>query len=444
MRPGRFTQDGGLRTRRYLLVTHIPFARTPDGLALLDSLWLRDLEGLTAALGPVRVAAPEVADGETLDAWGPGCTPVSPQSGIELVGFPAIAKRRDAWRWQKIRRILSHQVTWADVVQTSNFFPPYVGLSYAHDLATRLRKPTIFVVAEDFVDMLEWEWVRTAGSRFARWRRRRELHALDQLARRCTSSASLTFLHTPAAVERYRLSAAHAVAIRQPGHECCDVIGEREIDAKCAAIERGGPLVVVAAARHRPMKGLDLLIEAVAWLARRGIAVEARLYGAGESTGELARAARRLGVADRVSLPGSLAPGAALNRGIAEGHLFAMPHRTNDFGRAFFDALAGGTPVIAFRSRASEGTVRDGLDGFLTPLDDSEGLAAAIAHLDANRPLLARAARAARARALVDTRSAWYAFRVAQVRALLPVACAGQSIIDFTPLAAEPRQSAAS
>jgi glycosyltransferase involved in cell wall biosynthesis len=76
--------------------------------------------------------------------------------------------------------------------------------------------------------------------------------------------------------------------------------------------------------------------------------------------------------------------------------------------------------VIAFRTAASLETVRDGIDGLLAPLDDIEGLAAAIERFHADRAFLTRAAEAARSRALVDTRDAWHRFRAACIRELLP------------------------
>jgi L-malate glycosyltransferase len=120
-----------------------------------------------------------------------------------------------------------------------------------------------------------------------------------------------------------------------------------------------------------------------------------------------------------VVFPGALPPGPEMYQAIAAGHLFAMPHRTTDFGRAFFDAMAGATPVVAFRTAASVDTVRDGVDGLIVPLDDVEGLAAALRRFDRDRALLIRAAHEARTRALTNTRSAWYQYRAEWTRELL-------------------------
>jgi len=148
------------------------------------------------------------------------------------------------------------------------------------------------------------------------------------------------------------------------------------------------------------------------------VEVEVRLFGSGEQQNSLKALAAGLSVADRVKFPGSLPPGRAVYRAIGEGHIFAMPHRTTDFGRAFFDAMAGGTPVIAFRTPASLETVRDGVDGLLASLDDVESLAAAVQRFHTDRPLLLRCSQAARERALCNTRSEWYRLRDEWTRSL--------------------------
>jgi glycosyltransferase involved in cell wall biosynthesis len=81
--------------------------------------------------------------------------------------------------------------------------------------------------------------------------------------------------------------------------------------------------------------------------------------------------------------------------------------------------MAAGCPVVAFRSVASQDTVRDGVDGLLAPNADVEGLAACIGRFHHDRELLARASQAARVRALENTRTFWNNFRGDLVRELL-------------------------
>jgi glycosyl transferase family 1 len=82
----------------------------------------------------------------------------------------------------------------------------------------------------------------------------------------------------------------------------------------------------------------------------------------------------RLGIATALKLRGAIPPGQSVYAAIAEGDVFVTPHRTSDFGRAPRDAMAGGTPVLAFRLAASIDTVRDGQHGWLCSIDDPIGL----------------------------------------------------------------------
>lgn len=401
----------------YLLVTHIPFARNAEGEPVLDGLWARDLIGMAKATGPFRVAAPEVS-ASTLSTWGPHAATLPESTGVTLRGFAPVHGRRDLWRWPSIRGVLAEEVRRAALVHTSNFFPPYTGLSYAHDLAVRFGKKTLFVIAEDFHDMLDWEWVRPTSG-FTRWRRERAVKALDRRVRQSASTASLTLLHTPAAVQRYRLYATNSLAIRQPGHELDQVISAEALDLRLASLAGGRPLQLVSACRHSGLKGLDLLIRAIGLLHDRGIPVTATLYGQGSETAQLRSLAVQLGVGESVHMPGSLAAGPELDSALQRADLFIMSHRSNDFGRAFFDAMAAGLPVMAFHTPASSQTVYDGRDGFLTPLDDVQGLAERIASLHRNRAELAAASQSARVRALENTRTEWFRIRAQWTMSLL-------------------------
>jgi glycosyltransferase involved in cell wall biosynthesis len=400
---------------RYLLITSIPFGRE-NGSFVIDGLWAEDLKALAAAAGSVTVAAPELRT-EELRSWGPALVTLNDQDKISFVSLPNHTSRFDLINALRSRKILYRAVLEADVVHSSNLFHPYLFLYYGHDLAIRLKKKTVFVVAEDFYDMQVWSWLRREKKLLKRWRARRIIVEQDRHVRKRVQGSSLTFLHTPAAVARYREFAANAVAIRQPMHEEADVISIERFQAKCESIRRADPLILCAACRFEPLKGVDFMIRAVAILKQRGVFVRARFYGRGGQLDSLNRLAQQLGVEDQVSFPGSLTP-TALRDALAEGHLFLMPHLTSDFGRAFFDAMAAGSPVIAFRSLASEDTVRHEVDGLITPNADDEGLADGIARFHFDREMLVRAASAARTRALNNTKTFWNRYRLQMIQGL--------------------------
>ena len=398
----------------YLLVTHIPFTRTTDGI-LVDELWANDLMGLFASIGPIRVAAPEHEFKET---WGPTMTTLPVNSGITFIGFPPMRSWFDPLRKCAIRKILRREVAKADLIHSSNPFPPYVDLLYAHDCAVKMGKKTVFVIAEDFCDMLNWEWVRPTKSRLKKWLKEKSVQRLDKKVRHAIEKASLTFLFTPAAVSLYRLDTPHSYAARDVTHLAEDVISSEDFAEKCRLIKQGTPLIITAACRHKPLKGLEFLVQAVAELKKKGIRVEAKLYGHGPQTTELKELSSQLNVADCISFPGALQPGKEVYSAFAKAHLSVMSHRTNDFARAFYDSMTGGTPVIAFHTVASEGTVRNGVDGLLVPLDNAIALALAIERLDQDRNLLIQMSQMARHRALFETRTTWRQYRTERIKEL--------------------------
>jgi len=395
---------------RYLLVSHIPWARGDRGTVLLDRLWAEDLRGLVSGVGPVTVAAPLVSS-EELKTWGPGVESLSPSDAVSFLALPLRRRRLDLTFGTRVRAILHKAVLNSDIVHTSHLFLPYIALYYAHDMAIRLGKKALFVVAEDFYDIQNWDWVRPAPNAVQHYRRARTLRRLDREVRKRVASASLTFLHTPAAVARYRDVAANAVAIRQPVHEASDVISAEEFGSKCQRLRVSKTLTLMTACRMVSLKGVAFVIRAIALLKERGVPVRAVLYGSGLLLDDMRALARVLGVADIVELPGSISPGSPIQEALRKADIFLMPHLTTDFGRAFFDAMAAGTPVIAFRSIASQDTVRHGVDGLIAPDADFEGLAASVEQYNDDREFLVRCASAARARALVNTKSQWHRLR---------------------------------
>ena len=264
---------------------------------------------------------------------------------------------------------------------------------------------------EDYHDTLIWEWVRFAKSTWQWLRRNLLIKRMDYLTQKAVSVASLTLFFTPAALLRFRLYTANGIAVRDTTHSVNDIVSEELFNRKCREISEGVPLKLVAACRHKPLKGVDMAIRAIAILKQRGIVVEANLYGHGPLTSDYQKLATELNVDDCVHFPGALDAQHEIFGALAAHHISLMPHRTNEFARALYDAFAGGTPVVAFSTAASEGAVREGVDGLLTPLDNPMAMANAIERLHHERDFLVTLSKNARARAFRETRTIWHKFR---------------------------------
>ncbi len=138
--------------------------------------------------------------------------------------------------------------------------------------------------------------------------------------------------------------------------------------------------LIVALGRLVPQKGHDLLLEAWARVRDR-TGWHCLIVGEGDAEPLRARA-RALGVADSVHFPGRAPEPWSL---FARSDLFAFPSRYEGFPNALLEAMSAGLPSVAFETPAPGGPssgaselVRDGHDGWLVPLGDIDGFAAAL------------------------------------------------------------------
>ena len=157
--------------------------------------------------------------------------------------------------------------------------------------------------------------------------------------------------------------------------------------------------VLLAVGRLTRQKRPDLMVEALALLRRRAGLGGTRLWLCGE--GPLAEAverqARRLGVADAVTLLGFVAnPFALMHR----ADLFLLTSDFEGLPNALIEAQGLGLPAVATRcSHGPDEIVADGVTGKLVPPGDANVIAIAAADLLADPERLPRMGQAAAARA---------------------------------------------
>jgi glycosyltransferase involved in cell wall biosynthesis len=160
--------------------------------------------------------------------------------------------------------------------------------------------------------------------------------------------------------------------------------------------------VILALGRLHPVKGFDILLQALSGLPR---AIDARplhliILGDGSVHDALHALARQLEISERVHWPGwqtALAPYFAL------ADVFVCPSRAEAFGNVLLEAWTHGVPLVATRTAGASELARDGEDGVLIPMEDVPALTSAL------RVLLA--APASERRRLVDAGRATLAAR---------------------------------
>jgi glycosyltransferase involved in cell wall biosynthesis len=161
----------------------------------------------------------------------------------------------------------------------------------------------------------------------------------------------------------------------------------------------GTGFVIGYAGRLVPEKGVDLLLEALADLPGMW---RADVVGSGPQRETLARRARELGVADRVSLDDPL-PSIAMPRYYQQLDVLVLPSRSQpnwkeQFGRVLVEAMACGVPVVGSASGEIPNVIGDA--GLTFPEGDAAALRERLMRLMRDESLRADLARRGRERVL--------------------------------------------
>lgn len=117
--------------------------------------------------------------------------------------------------------------------------------------------------------------------------------------------------------------------------------------AKPAAAQSDGRYRIISVGRLAAQKGHDRLIAAFARIATERPNWDLHIIGEGPLRPKLEAEVRRLGLADRVSLPGL---SQTIGREFAEANLMVMPSLHEGFPNALAEALAAGLPAVGYRN----------------------------------------------------------------------------------------------
>lgn len=174
--------------------------------------------------------------------------------------------------------------------------------------------------------------------------------------------------------------------------------------------------------RVAAVKGLAVLIDALALLRERAIDVELSVVGDGPEREGLEAKAAALGLADRVRFLGYQNQ-AAVRQQLAETDVFVLPSFAEGVPVVLMEALAAGVPVVATRIAGVGELVEEGVSGELVPPGDVASLAGAVERLVNDADLRSRYGDAGRAKVVRDYNVAREA---ARLKGLFEAAVAGK------------------
>lgn len=188
----------------------------------------------------------------------------------------------------------------------------------------------------------------------------------------------------------------HRVSVIPPG---VDLSRFRPGDRRRArrALGLGNERIILFVGRLEPLKGIDILLQALPRIEHRGPL--RLLIAGGDPSGDperarLERLTADLGISDQVTFLGPVEH-SKLPELYRAADVCVVPSYYESFGLVAVEALACGTPVIASRVGGLIGTVADGETGFLIPWRCPEPFAERLELLLGNDLLRAQFAAAA-------------------------------------------------
>ncbi|MGA3031397.1 MAG: glycosyltransferase [Candidatus Limnocylindrales bacterium] len=155
-------------------------------------------------------------------------------------------------------------------------------------------------------------------------------------------------------------------------------------------------LLVGCVANYQPVKRHDLLIEAFASLRREGHKLRLLMVGEGPLRGELQRQIDAYGLQDCARLHGRVTDPKPL---LSLFDLVVQTSRSEGLPNALLEAAAAARPIVATAAGGSGEIVIDGDTGLLVPVNDVDGITAAMRRMVMDRDLRGRLGLAARRRA---------------------------------------------
>lgn len=205
------------------------------------------------------------------------------------------------------------------------------------------------------------------------WQHAAYLKPANRLLLRATQRASRLWIGDSASVTRLtadRLAVPAARLVTWP------IFAARADQPPAAPWRPGEPVRIGSLGRLHPVKGYDVLIDALARLPAGLPQVAVTVAGEGSARAALAARAAAAGVA--IDFAGYAARPDAF---LAGCHLYVQPSRSEGLCVAAHEAMAAGLPVAATAVGELPHSVVAGVTGALVPPGDAEALAAALARL---------------------------------------------------------------
>lgn len=131
---------------------------------------------------------------------------------------------------------------------------------------------------------------------------------------------------------------------------------------------------IICVSRLTGRKGIKYLIQAVSILVKQYPRIKLKIIGEGDVKQNLEALTRELGLEKSVEFAGLVEHG-ALPAYYARSHIFVLPSLNEGMSNTMLEAAASGLPLVATNTGGSGELVKDGENGFIVEMKNSEDIA---------------------------------------------------------------------
>ena len=135
---------------------------------------------------------------------------------------------------------------------------------------------------------------------------------------------------------------------------------------------------IVSIGRLHPQKNQALLLRSFAAFSRQHPAYTLTIYGKGELLDDLSALAKKLGIEEKVFLPGNIPD---VHRQIADAEMFVLSSDYEGLSNALLECMTMGFPCISTACAGSVDVIEDGRNGLLVEIGNEEQLTRAMCRL---------------------------------------------------------------
>lgn len=143
---------------------------------------------------------------------------------------------------------------------------------------------------------------------------------------------------------------------------------------------------IICVSRLTGRKGIKYLVQAVSLLVKQYPRIKLKIIGKGDLEQKLKELTRELGLEKSVEFAGLVEHG-ALPDYYSQSHVFVLPSLNEGMSNTMLEAAASGLPLIATNTGGSGELVKDGENGFIVEMKNSEDIAQKIEKIITNEKL---------------------------------------------------------